>query len=124
MLESPLAHAHIILNDVRTAAVVARLTAPATVDELSAGAPSLSPREAVAGTLALLARAGMLQELSPADTIAEDDDPALQTWAFHGLLFHAPAARVGPTLPMAEPIASPARPSRPHFETTALGRDS
>jgi SagB-type dehydrogenase family enzyme len=88
LLESPLAHARIILNDVRTTAIVGRLTVPATLDELAAGIQDLST-EAIAGTLALLRRAGMLQELTAADMIPEDDDPSLRTWAFHDLVFHA-----------------------------------
>ncbi len=88
LLESPMAHARVVLNDARTVAIFGRLTAPATLAELMAGIENLSAA-AIAGTLALLWRAGMLQELTAADTIPEDDDPSLRTWAFHDLLFHA-----------------------------------
>jgi SagB-type dehydrogenase family enzyme len=43
--------------------------------------------------LTLLLRAGMLAEVRAEGTCAEDNDPALQTWAFHDLLFHARTRR-------------------------------
>ena len=83
VLESPLAHARIILNDCRAAALVAALAAPATAGELSERVGALGV-DAVAGVLALLLRAGMLEEAG-----TEDQSPALQSWEFHDLLFHA-----------------------------------
>jgi oxazoline/thiazoline dehydrogenase len=88
LLESPMAHARIVINDMRTAALVARLTVPATLDELTTAAQNLSV-DAIAATAALLWRAGMLQELTATGSIPEDDDPSLRTWAFHDLVFHA-----------------------------------
>jgi SagB-type dehydrogenase family enzyme len=88
VLESPLAHARVILDDCRAAALVASLAAPATTEELAAREGEVSPH-AVAGVLVLLQRAGMLAEAGAEGTCSEDDDPALQTWAFHDLLFHA-----------------------------------
>jgi SagB-type dehydrogenase family enzyme len=92
VLESPLAHARVVLNDWRAAALVAALAAPATTAELAERVGAL-PADAVAGVLALLLRAGMLGEVDPAGTSAEDEDAALQTWAFHDLLFHARSRR-------------------------------
>jgi SagB-type dehydrogenase family enzyme len=91
VLESPLAHARVILNDDRTAALVAALMAPAAVEELAArvGALAALPAEALPGVLTLLLRAGMLGQASPDGTCALDDNPSLQTWEFHDLLFHA-----------------------------------
>jgi SagB-type dehydrogenase family enzyme len=86
--ESPLAHARVVLNDTRTTAVMGCLAAPATVAELAERVHGLSA-DAVAGTLALLLRAGIVHEVDAAGRLSEDDDPALQTWAFHDLLFHA-----------------------------------
>ena len=59
VLESPLAHARIILNDCRAAALVGALAAPATAAELAERVGGLGV-DAVAGVLALLLRAGML----------------------------------------------------------------
>ncbi len=88
VLESPLAHARVVLKDCRTAALVGALVAPATTGDLAARLGGL-PAEAVGSVLTLLLRAGMLHEVGAEGNCAEDEDPALQTWAFHDLLFHA-----------------------------------
>jgi SagB-type dehydrogenase family enzyme len=49
--------------------------------------------DAVAAVLTLLLRAGILVETGAKEICAEDDDPVLQTWAFHDLLFHARSRR-------------------------------
>ncbi len=87
VLESPLAHARVVLNDSRAVSVVAPLAAPATAAELAGRVGGLSS-DAVAAVLALLLRAGMA-----AGAGAEDEDPALRTWEFHDLLFHARSRR-------------------------------
>ncbi|HMF17981.1 MAG TPA: SagB family peptide dehydrogenase [Gemmataceae bacterium] len=86
VLESPLAHARIILNHCRVAAVVSALAAPATARELADQVGVLSP-DAVAGVLALLLKAGMLDEPG------KDEVSSLQTWEFHDMLFHARSRR-------------------------------
>jgi SagB-type dehydrogenase family enzyme len=107
VLESPLAHARIILYDCRAAALVGALAAPATVEELAERVSSLEV-DAVAGVLALLQRAGMLE-----DTGAEDQSSALQSWEFHDLLFHARTRRgrfdapYGATYRLADRLPSP-----------------
>jgi SagB-type dehydrogenase family enzyme len=107
VLESPLAHARIILNDCRAAAMVGALAAPATVQELAERVSSL-PADAVAGMLALMLRAGLI-----GDANTEDSAPALQTWEFHDLLFHARSrkgrfdAPYGGTYRLAEHLAPP-----------------
>jgi SagB-type dehydrogenase family enzyme len=82
VLESPLAHARVILNDCWAAALVAALAAPATAEDLTGRVGGLAA-DAVRGVLRLLLRAGMLGEAGA------EEDPALQTWEFHDLLFHA-----------------------------------
>jgi SagB-type dehydrogenase family enzyme len=107
VLESPLAHARIILNDCRAAALVGALAAPATAAELAERVGAL-PAEAVAGVLTLLLRAGMLDEAGN-----EGDAPALRTWEFHDLLFHARSRRgrfdapYGGTFRLADRLAPP-----------------
>jgi SagB-type dehydrogenase family enzyme len=88
VLESPLALARVVLNDCRAAGLVGALAAPTTAGELANQVDSL-PADAIAGVLALLMRAGMLCEADGEGACAEDEDPVLQTWAFHDLLFHA-----------------------------------
>ena len=88
VLESPLAHARIVLKDGRAAALVVGLATAATAEELAARSGGLSV-EAVSGVLTLLLRAGILREVAADGRCSEDEDPALQTWAFHDLLFHA-----------------------------------
>jgi SagB-type dehydrogenase family enzyme len=87
VLESPLSHARLTLNDCRTAALVAALAAPATAEEVAARVGTI-PLAAVLGVFALLRGAGMIEEAGDGGDRAEED-PALQTWAFHDLLFHA-----------------------------------
>ena len=92
VLESPLAHARIILDDCRTAALVAALAVPVTAEELATQVAAIAA-DAVSGVLTLLLRAGMIADADAEGICAEDDDPALQTWAFHDLLFHARSRR-------------------------------
>jgi SagB-type dehydrogenase family enzyme len=92
VLESPLAHARILLDDCRAGALVAALATPATVEELATRVGEL-PADAVPGVFTLLLRGEMLAEVGAEGTCAEDEDPALQTWAFHDLLFHARSRR-------------------------------
>jgi SagB-type dehydrogenase family enzyme len=50
--------------------------------------------DGVCALLTLLWQAGMLVEVDDGGTSTEDNDAALQTWAFHDLLFHA-RSRIG-----------------------------
>lgn len=88
VLESPRAFARVVLHDGSTAALVAALASPATAHELAgcAGGPAT---ETIAPLLNLLAGAGMIAECGAGGADVEDDDPALRTWEFHDLLFHA-----------------------------------
>jgi SagB-type dehydrogenase family enzyme len=86
VLESPLAHARIILNDWRAAALVGALAAAATPEELTERVGRLTADAAI-GVLTLLLRANLLREAGVAN--GAEEDPALQTWEFHDLLFHA-----------------------------------
>jgi SagB-type dehydrogenase family enzyme len=87
VLESPLSHARIVLNDCRAAALVGALAAPATAAELAERVGGLGV-DAVAGVLALLLRGGVLGEAG-----TEDRALALRSWEFHDLLFHARSRR-------------------------------
>ena len=88
VLESPLAHARVVLDDGRSAALIGALATPGTARDLAERAGGL-PADAVVPMLGLLASAGMLQEVGPDGAGAEDECPALRSWEFHDLLFHA-----------------------------------
>jgi SagB-type dehydrogenase family enzyme len=85
VLESPLAHSRIILEDDLALAVVGALAKPATARELSERINGL-PSEAVGFLLSLFAGAGMIQKVGNDGN--ERESPALSSWEFHDLLFH------------------------------------
>lgn len=91
ILESPRAHTRIVLDDDRAAGLVCALSRPATAAELAARGGGLPP-DAVARLLGVLATAGMIQDVRPDGTDAEQAGPAL-AWEFHDLLFHARSRR-------------------------------
>jgi len=93
VLESPLAFARVALHDDRTAALVHALARPAAARELSGRVAGLDA-EVAAKLLGLFAVAGMVVEVGDDGKAAEDDNPALQCWEFHDLLFHS-RSRVG-----------------------------
>lgn len=93
LLESPLAHAYVRLHDVRVAGLVHALARPGRPSELAEAVPELSSRDA-ALFLELLLNADLIGEADEAGVCATDRSPALQSWEFHDLLFHA-RSRVG-----------------------------
>src|SRR5262249_42515764 len=92
VLESPLAHARVILNDCRTAALIGAMAAPVTAEGLAARVGAI-PAGALLRMFTLLLRAGMLGEADSGGACGVDQGPALHTWAFHDLLFHARSRR-------------------------------
>lgn len=80
ILESPLAHAFVILHDIRAVNIVFLLSRPHRTADIPAKLPGIS-KKAVTELLELLYNAGAL---SSAD---EKNEPLLQ-WEFHDLLFH------------------------------------
>jgi SagB-type dehydrogenase family enzyme len=96
LLESPLAHHHVVLHRPLASWVVGSLGRATTSTEVARGA-NLS-RPLVLEIVAYLAGAGMVllgeengngDENGGAPTFAEDADPALLTWSPHDLLFHS-----------------------------------
>jgi SagB-type dehydrogenase family enzyme len=88
VLESPLAFSRLLLHDARAVALVHALIRPTSAGELGGRVAGLS-KEATAELLALFAAASMVAEVGEAGATAEDENPALKTWEFHDLLFHA-----------------------------------
>ncbi|HUY33492.1 MAG TPA: SagB family peptide dehydrogenase [Pirellulales bacterium] len=102
VVESPLAHARVLLHDPRAAVVIAALGAPATAEQLAEQAAPCAP-DSISSLVALLLEAGMVHPLptddasdpnQPADSEPADSEPAdLASWEFHDLLFHARSRR-------------------------------
>jgi SagB-type dehydrogenase family enzyme len=92
VMESPLAHARVVLHDSRAIALVSAMATPAAAQELIAQAHDL-PAEAVPLLLVLLAAAGMVDDATPAETDGAGAFSACDAWEFHDLLFHARSRR-------------------------------
>lgn len=88
ILESPRAHARIVLDDWRAAAVIHLLSVPRRLED-----PELASiaGDGVRGLLALLLAARMASEASADGGCAEDEASALRSWEFHDLLVHTRA---------------------------------
>lgn len=87
ILESPLAHARLVLGDSRVVGLVGSLAEPGSQTELVGRTTDLPP-DAIPLLLGVLASAGMIQPVRPNGADAVDEPPALQSWEFHDLLFH------------------------------------
>lgn len=88
ILESPLAHARIILHDWRVAALLQALAKPMRVEELGSPVVNLSLK-AAEQLIVLMLNAGMLAELNTLGKSDEHENPTLKSWEFHDLLFHS-----------------------------------
>jgi SagB-type dehydrogenase family enzyme len=87
LLESPLAHHHVVLHRPLASWVVGSLGRPTTSSAVARATSLAEPL--VAEIVAYLAGAGMVLVDDGGTTFAEDTDPALLTWAPHDLLFHS-----------------------------------
>ena len=83
VVESPLAHARVVLHAPAAARLVASLDGDVALDGSRDAGLAATAAVAIAG---LLVGAGMAGEPG---TLAEDSDPALRQWDFHDLLFHS-----------------------------------
>jgi SagB-type dehydrogenase family enzyme len=92
VLESPRAHARVVLGGPFALGLLAGLAVPTSTE---AAMERLAPRD-VPPTLALmrlLARSGFLLESEPDGATEEERHPSLALWEFHDLLFHASSRR-------------------------------
>jgi SagB-type dehydrogenase family enzyme len=90
LLESPLAHHHVVLHRPLASWVVGALGRPTTTEEVAHSANLAEPL--VVDVVAHLVGAGMVLLGDAGDEtpeFGEDTDPALVTWAPHDLLFHS-----------------------------------
>lgn len=88
LLESPLGHARLFVQDSRAGAAIALLAVPHTAAKLAAELPGLDVAVASA-LLSLLCSAGAVFACTDDGGIAEDDSVPLRQWEFHDLLFHS-----------------------------------
>ncbi len=86
VLESPLAHAKIVLHDGKALALLHALAGIPTLDVLCQTLPEI-PRASTALFVGLLLSCALISRVNPDGEIQET--PALTQWAFHDLLFHA-----------------------------------
>lgn len=86
VLESPLAHSRVILEDELALAVVGALAKPVTARELTERVNRLSA-DAAGLLLSRFAGAGMIQKIE--NDGSERESAALSSWEFHDLLFHS-----------------------------------
>ena len=93
ILESPLAHARLILHGGSGAACLAELVRPCRPSDLPKRISGLTPQAALK-FFSLLRHAGALSEADRRGRASEDRDPSLFSWEFHDLLFHS-RSRVG-----------------------------
>lgn len=88
ILESPLAHSRLSIDDPRVVGLIGMLAEPKRLSELIERDTSLPP-DASRLVMGILANAGMMQAVSLGSTNTIDEPPALQSWEFHDLLFHS-----------------------------------
>ncbi len=97
VLESPLAHARVVLDDPRVVAILGSLATPMTLSDLAERSGNLTTSD-------MQAFLSMLHEAKLVDQVGADvpdgrlpagpkHDPALDTWEFHDLLFHSRSRR-------------------------------
>ena len=92
VLECPTSDFAVVVHDPRTAVLLYNLATPRRVAELAPRIAGLSHPGAAAVT-SLLLGSGMLAD--PDDPNRDGASPALRSWEFHDLLFHA-RSRLGP----------------------------
>jgi SagB-type dehydrogenase family enzyme len=92
VLESPLAHTQVVLNDSRVAALVSALASPLTAQELVIRVSGVSV-DAVTLLLILLSAGGMVDDVDLARGDAGRVLSSRDAWEFHDLLFHARSRR-------------------------------
>jgi SagB-type dehydrogenase family enzyme len=87
LLESPLAHSHVVLHRPLASWVVGSLGRLTTTAEVAHSAKLTEPL--VLDVVAYLVGAGMVLIGDEGDEFSEDTDPTLVMWAPHDLLFHS-----------------------------------
>lgn len=87
-MESPLAHARLVLHDWRAFGLMHSFRQPRLVAAASGDIPGLDS-DTAAAVLDLMLNANLLGEVDESGIPAPDRLPALHSWEFHDLLFHA-----------------------------------
>ncbi|HVX15484.1 MAG TPA: SagB family peptide dehydrogenase [Pirellulales bacterium] len=105
VLESPLAHARIVLHDARASALVAALAARSSLAELET--LDLLPSDAVGRLIDLLVAEQMV------DRADDRRNDAADTWEFHDLMFHSRSRRGRSDAPFGATFRFPDQPPPP-----------
>ncbi len=92
VLESPLSHGELLLQDWRAQVLVSLLAAPRSVEELVRALPGLS-EATILGLLTLLCGVGLAGALDAEGHLDEERSVTLRQWSLHDLLFHARSRR-------------------------------
>lgn len=98
VLESPLAHAKLVLYHWQATALIHALSTSCTLDDLSRQFTTLA-KETISLFVSLLLAGQLLSEVQDEGQVAEDQQQTLAQWAFHDLLFHARSRAGRHTLP-------------------------
>ena len=88
IMESPLAHARVVLHDGRAALLIHALSRPHSAVDLIDECTCL-PADSVRQLIALLTAANMISLCDESGKPLEDENTTLMTWEFHDLLFHS-----------------------------------
>ncbi len=129
VIESPLAHARIVVHDARAIAVIGFLGTPVTAGAIAEQLTDLDP-DAIRSFLGLLSEAGMLdaasseaESLAPPEAASEGArEGALESWEFHDLLFHAASRRGRSDSPFGGTYRLPHLPPPPALKPS-VGRE-
>ena len=92
VLESPLGHGELVLQDERAQRWVWRLSVPRRCEELATCLPGSSETTSLE-MLMLLCAAGLAGEVTAAGELEEEHSASLKQWSFHDLLFHTRSRR-------------------------------
>jgi len=92
VMESPLAHGELVLQDGRAYSWVWQLSVPRRGEELATSLPGSSGTTGLE-MLMLLCSAGLAGELNTAGELEEENSVLLKQWSFHELLFHTRSRR-------------------------------
>ncbi|HVA46584.1 MAG TPA: SagB family peptide dehydrogenase [Pirellulales bacterium] len=113
VLESPLAHAKIVMHDARGVALVAALAAKSSLADLEH--LELLPSDALRRLVALLAETQIIDRADE-DPNRTDSSP-LDTWEFHDLLFHSRSRRGRSDAPFGATFRFAQRPPPPAIKS-------
>lgn len=88
VIESPLSHSQLILEDWQAAAIIFELSQPCNCRDIYQKIPSIS-EDTIKNFCSIILSAEILMEVQEDGAIAETTNETLVQWEFHDLLFHS-----------------------------------